>query len=57
MWRFIAVFLFATTWAAVNEKDTSARQKTPLPVVDLGYGLYQATLNVGMIFGISASLH
>jgi hypothetical protein len=37
-------------------QDTVMRHEIDLPVVDLGYGLYQATVNVCTFFGRQNSL-
>jgi hypothetical protein len=48
MTRFLSLSVFALNWVATYALDGFAQRSVQLPVVDLGYGRYQASLNVNI---------
>jgi hypothetical protein len=49
MARLFKISLHIAIWAAAYAEDTSTDHGTGLPIVDLGYGRYQASLNVCLV--------
>jgi hypothetical protein len=46
MAKILRILCTASIWAVARGLDTQTSQPSQLPVVDLGYGIYQASFNV-----------
>jgi hypothetical protein len=57
MAKFLTICVFTSIWATTYALDTPTDPEAQLPVVDLGYGLYQASFNVCYISGDASRLH
>jgi hypothetical protein len=50
MVKLSSILILALKWATTRALDASTSRDVELPVVDLGYGRYQASYNVSTIF-------